>query len=208
MRSYRLPHGMDVFTLGCIGWTLVFQLGERSEAQAQGNQARIEEPHLEDIYIVRSVRESRTTLPTEFCAPTTTNFSAALEDQYTLRSTATAISDGRLIDSNAATVGTLHACFGRTSDPSVVNFYAEVVLDRTTFKGIGDCRLKYDFPEPGISSARCFLDLSGLPAAYAGGMLTSNSINSRKDLGMESDPPGYTQASVATVRLWRTRSGR
>jgi hypothetical protein len=97
---------MDVFTLGCIGWTLVFQLGERSEAQAQGNQARIEEPHLEDIYIVRSVRESRTTLPTEFCAPTTTNFSAAFEDQYTLRSTATASSDGRLIDSNAATVGT------------------------------------------------------------------------------------------------------
>jgi len=154
---------MDVFTLGCIGWTLVFQLGERSEAQAQGNQARIEEPHLEDIYIVRSVRESRTTLPTEFCAPTTTNFSAALEDQYTLRSTATAISDGRLIDSNAATVGTLHACFGRTSDPSVVNFYAEVVLDRTTFKGIGDCRLNMIFPNLASLRPDAFSICRGFP---------------------------------------------
>ncbi len=26
-----------------------------------------------------------------------------------------------------------------------------------------------------------------------------------KDVGLETDPPGYTQASIATIRVWKKR---
>jgi hypothetical protein len=57
----------------------------------------------------------------------------------------------------------------------------------------------------GLRVQRCFLELSDLPSGYVGGQLTSNTINSRKNLRDKSDPPGYTQASIATVRLWKRR---
>ena len=206
MRSYRLPHLTGVFALGCIVWVLGALLGDQLQVRAQGNQA--EEPQVEEIYILRSARESRTTTPTEFCARAKTNFDSYIEDEYTFRSTATRASDGRMVDTNAATTGSLHGCFGRTSDPATINFYAEGFLGPTAFKGIGECRSKVDFPEPGISLSRCFLDLSGLPATYVGGMLTTNSLNSLKRIGMETDPRGYTQVSIAAVRLWRKRTER
>jgi hypothetical protein len=41
-----------------------------------------------------------------------------------------------------------------------------------------------------------------------GGLLTTNSIGSLKDMGLETDPPGYTQSSIATIRVWKKRSQR
>jgi hypothetical protein len=68
----------------------------------------------------------------------------------------------------------------------------------------GQCtRLKTDFPEPGITVWTCFLELSGLKDPYKGGMLTTSTVDSRNPLGETSDPPGYTQPTIATVRLWR-----
>jgi hypothetical protein len=67
---------------------------------------------------------------------------------------------------------------------------------------------KRDFPEKGLIVYRCFLDLSGLPGGYVGGQLTTNTMYSRKILGMESDPGGYTQSSIATVRLWKKTDAR
>jgi len=79
-------------------------------------------------------------------------------------------------------------------------------LHTVTFTGRGECRLaKRDYPEPGIVVVRCFLELSDLPSGYVGGQLTTNTITSRIRLGDKSDPPGYTQPSIATVRLWRRR---
>jgi hypothetical protein len=52
---------------------------------------------------------------------------------------------------------------------------------------------------------RCYLDLTGLPPSFAGGRLTTNTIQTRALLGTASDPAGYTQPSIATVRLWRKR---
>lgn len=64
----------------------------------------------------------------------------------------------------------------------------------------GDYRTtKQDFPEPGISVMTC------VPDGYAGGQFATNTIQSRQLLGPVSDPPGYTQPSIATVRLWRKR---
>jgi hypothetical protein len=89
----------------------------------------------------------------------------------------------------------------------VVSFYGGGALGAVTFTGRGECRyVKQDYPEPGIAVLRCFLELSDLPKEYVGGLLTTNSITSSKNLlGEKTDPPGYTQSSIATVRLWRRR---
>ena len=111
-----------------------------------------------------------------------------------------------MINTNVNTIGSLHGCAGPTSDPTTLNFYAEGVLGNVPFTGTGDCRiLKQGFPEPGITGARCFLELRDLPTGYAGGMLTTNTVVSRNLIGENSDPPGYTQPSIATVRLWKRR---
>jgi hypothetical protein len=163
---------------------------------------------IESIYIARSMRESRIA-PTAFCAQTRIGFDrATFEDQYTFRSTATRSADGLMVDTNVNTIGRLHACFGSTSD-ATLNFYAEGVLGDVPFTGTGDCRaFKPDFPETGITVYRCFLELRDLPNGYVGGQLTTNSVVSRNAIGEQSDPPGYTQPSIATVRLWRRRPAR
>lgn len=72
--------------------------------------------------------------------------------------------------------------------------------------GRGQCRTtKRDFPETGITLFACQLDLTGLPPEYVGGQLTTNTLQSRTTLGSDTDPPGYTQPSIATIRLWKKR---
>jgi hypothetical protein len=161
---------------------------------------------IEEIYIARSWRESRET-PTDFCAQSHTNFDKLTsEDRYTFRSISIQPSNGRMIDNDVQTIGRLRACFGSTPDPKLQNFYAEGALGEVTFTGRGECLVyKNDYPEPGIVSLRCFLHLTGLPPPYVAGELTTNSIRSRNVLGGVSDPPGYTQPSIATIRLWKQR---
>jgi hypothetical protein len=177
----------------------------RSKAQHVASAAQTP---LEDIYIARSVRESHAA-PTAYCSRERAGFAAENEDQFTFRSVAVRTSDGRVVDSNVQTVGAIHACFGPTANPAIMNFYGEGSLADTAFQGRGECRVvRPDFPERGLTPLRCFLDLSGLPAAYVGGELTTNTILSRQALGLATDPPGYTQASIATIRLWRSRAER
>jgi len=64
---------------------------------------------------------------------------------------------------------------------------------------------KKDFPEPGLSVFRCFLEIQNLPEGYVGGQLTTNTVVSRRSIGEVSDPPGYIQPSIATIRLWKKR---
>ncbi len=174
-----------------------------------GGQAIAQAVNVEEIYVVRSVREARIT-PTEFCAKARTGMEhATLEDQFTFRSVATSISDGRLVDANVKTIGSIHDCFGPTTNPAIFDFYGDIVVGRTAFKGFGKCQLaKSDFPEQGLRVFQCFLDLADLPTEYIGGLLTTNSISSLKAFGTETEPPGYTQASIATIRLWKKRDAR
>jgi hypothetical protein len=170
---------------------------------AFANQAYAQSSQSEEIYVVRSVRESRAT-PTEFCARERTGFSPAVEDQYSFRSIALGPTSV-IVDANVKTIGDLHACFTSLSE-KLISFYAEGQLSGVAFKGLGDCRLvKPDFPEQGITTFRCWLDLSDLPAQYAGGLLATNSLASSKVIGTETAPEGYTQVSIATVRLWKKR---
>ncbi len=152
---------------GCMLWVLGALLGTESPLRAQNTEAS--QPavatEVEEIYIARSVRESRIP-PTEFCAKARTGVGdATSEDQHTFRSVATRTSDGRVLDANVKTIASIHSCNGRTANPAVFDFYGEIVLQGTAFKGLGDCRAtKTDFPEKGLIVYRCFLDLSGLPA--------------------------------------------
>lgn len=160
----------------------------------------------EDIIIARSWRESRIA-PTAFCTRHSVGFAnVRSEDRYTFRSVATRTTDGRVVDADAGSIGDLRACFGPTTDSATANFYAEGTLAGVVFVGRGLCTTtRRGFPEPGLNVIHCFLDLSGLPSAYVGGLLTTNTVNSRALLGGVSDPAGYTQPSIATIRLWRRR---
>lgn len=52
---------------------------------------------------------------------------------------------------------------------------------------------------------RCFLDLQELAPIYIGGQLTTNTVLSGVAVGETSDPTGYTQPSIGTVRPWKHR---
>jgi len=160
---------------------------------------------VEEIYVARSVPQS-TVQPTDFCAQERIGLGGVrAEGQFAFRSTTTQVSDGRMVDTNVKAIGSIHVCLGPIQNGDIYNWYAEGVLGSTSFKGNGECRRREaDFPEPGLRALSCFLDLSGLPNAYVGGLLTTNSMTSPKP-GLETDPPGYTQTSIATIRLWRKR---
>jgi hypothetical protein len=166
---------------------------------------------LEDIYILRSIREPQA--PTaDWCARSRTGFDpmpADAERFFSFWSVQSRAEDGRVVDAKAARVAELRGCFGPTDDRARQNFYAEVRLGALAFRGRGEClALMIDFPEPGLFPVRCQLVLSGLPAPFAGGLLTTNTITTKAPFGADSEPPGYTQASIATIRLWRARPGR
>lgn len=212
MLSCRVSHWINVNAFGCMLWALGVLPGTQSLARAQNTQKAgrtAQAAQVEEIYIARSVRESRVA-PTEYCAQAKTGFNSDyFEDQYTFRSTATRASDGRMVDANIKAIGSGHACFGRTVDPAILNFYLELQLGRIALRGIGDCRQsKSDFPERGLIALHCFLNLSDPLGRYVGGQLTTNSIKSLKDVGLETDPLGYTQPSIATIRLWKKRAER
>ncbi len=160
----------------------------------------------EEIYVARSLRESREQ-PSDFCTPARTGFGqASVEDVYSFWSVAVRGSDGRVTDARVQQVGDLRACFGPLSGGGGSFFYAEGSLAGATFTGRGDCRGSPDrSPREGIGITRCYMDLEALPDGYVSGRLTTNTINSRAGLGDRSDPPGFTQPSIATVRLWRAR---
>jgi hypothetical protein len=161
---------------------------------------------VEEIYLARSIRESQVK-PTEFCAPVRTGFADhSVEDRYSLQSVATRASDGLITNDNVNTIGHLRACFGPTSDPMTINFYAEGGLGGVNFTGKGEClTVKSNHPENGMEVARCFLELRDLPDGYVGGQLTTNTMRSRALIGPMTDPQGYTQMSIATIRLWKRR---
>ncbi len=115
-------------------------------------------------------------------------------------------SDGKVVDAKNTRAAELRACFGATSERALQNFYAEIKLGSMSFRGKGECRAAMvDFPQAGLFPVRCQLILSGLPAPYVGGLLTTNTMTSKAAYGGDTDPAGYTQASIATIRLWKSK---
>ena len=178
-----------------------------SQGAAQG-QPSGDASSVEDIYIARSWRESRVA-PTSYCDAARTGFAGSImEDRYTFHSVATRTSDGLITDADAGTIGELHACFGALpNDPASFNFYSQGSLGGVTFTGRGNClSTRENYPEPGVSGFRCYLDLTDLPPEYVGGQLATNTIvRALTAPAGTPDPPGYVQQSIATVRLWKRR---
>jgi len=177
-------------------------------AASSGNPVRAEQAALEDIYLLRSIREQHQ--PADgWCSSAKTGFEPFAKDAerfYSFWSLRLRPEDGRVVETRDKRVAELRGCFGATGEPPRQNFYAEVTLGALSFRGNGEClAIKIDFPAPGLFPVRCQLVLSGLPAPYVGGLLTTNTMTSKAAFGGDSDPPGYTQASIATVRLWKSR---
>lgn len=163
---------------------------------------------LEEIYILRSIREQHEPVAS-WCSSARAGFEPFPTDAerfFSFWSLGLRPADGRVVQTKDTRVAELHACFGATAEPARQNFYAEVKLGSISFRGNGEClALKINFPEAGLFPVRCQLVLSGLPAPYVGGLLTTNTVTSRAAFGGETDPPGYTQASIATIRLWKSK---
>lgn len=170
------------------------------------NERTVQAPSaIEDIYILRSLREERSA-PGSFCDAGKIGFTAAVEDRYSFKAVVTRESDGKVVDARMHNAGSLHACFDGIPRVQDTSFYAEGVMAGVSATGKGKCTaVAADFPEPGITTSRCFLVLSNLPPPYVSGLLTTNSIRSRQPIGDLTDPPGYIQPSIATIRLWRKR---
>ncbi|CAL74248.1 hypothetical protein; putative signal peptide [Bradyrhizobium sp. ORS 278] len=168
--------------------------------RAQGGENEVEE-----IYVGRTVRHGRV-VPSDFCAPTKTGFAPALEDQLSIHAVNVQASDGRMTGTSDKSIGEMRVCIGQAMDPTLLGIYTEAQLNGISFSGLGDCRLvRGNLPEEGILTHRCFLALSGLPDPYVGGFLISSSLYSKTPFGPESSPPGYAQAGIFIVRLWRKR---
>lgn len=163
---------------------------------------------LEEIYILRSIREPHAPAD-NWCSSTRSGFEPFAKDAerfFSFWSLRVQPEDGKVVQTQDRRVAELRACFGATSERARQNFYAEIQLGGISFRGSGEClALKTDFPETGLFPVRCQLVLSGLPAPYVGGLLTTNTMTSQAGFGGDTDPPGYTQASIATIRLWKSR---
>lgn len=166
---------------------------------------------LEEIYVLRSIREKQAPIA-DWCVSSRTGFEPFPSDPerfFSFWSVRSRPADGKVVDAKRKRVATLRACFGPTEERARQHFYAEVKLGAIAFRGKGEClALAIDFPETGLFPVRCQLILSGLPQPYVGGLLTTNTMTTRAAFGGDTDPPGYTQASIATIRLWRARPGR
>ena len=163
---------------------------------------------LEDIYILRSIREPREPVA-DWCSSARTGFEPFPKDAerfFSFWTVGVQPADGKVVQAKDTRAAELRACFGPTSEPARQNFYAEIKLGSISFRGNGEClAVKVDFPEAGLFPVRCQLILSGLPAPYVGGLLTTNTMTSKAAYGGDTDPPGYTQASIATIRLWKSK---
>ena len=162
----------------------------------------------EEIYVLRSIREEQRPAA-NWCAAERTGFApfaADAERFFSFWSLRLRPEDGQVVDTHDTRAGELRGCFGATDERARQNFYAEVRLGAVSFRGKGEClALSVDFPEPGLVPVRCQLILSDLPAPYVGGVLTTNTLTSNAPFGGDTDPAGYTQASIATIRLWKAR---
>lgn len=163
---------------------------------------------LEAIYVLRSIREPHASTAGG-CSAADTGFEPFPTDAerfFSFWSVRSRAEDGRVVDAKQARVAELRGCFGPTEDRARQNFFAEIALGAISFRGSGEClALGIDVPEAGLFPVRCQLVLSGLPAPFVGGLLTTNTITSKAIFGGDTDPSGYIQASMATIRLWKAR---
>jgi hypothetical protein len=163
---------------------------------------------VEELYVFRSIREKHEPVANG-CAADKTGFEPFPADAarfFSFWSVQLERESGRVLQPKNTRTAELRACFGPTAERARHKFHAQIELGAKSFRGDGECSaVNLDFPQAGLFPVHCWLVLSGLPAPYVGGLLTTNTLTSRAAYGAESDPPGYTQASLATIRLWKSK---
>ena len=200
----RSPRGGSIAAAAIVGVVMLLS----ASATPSGNAAAQPTAAPEEIYILRSIREQHEPVD-GWCSSARTGFEPFPTDAerfFSFWSLRLRPEDGRVVETKGMRVAELRACFGATSERARQNFYAEVNLGSISFHGNGEClAVGIDFPEAGLFPVRCQLVLSGLPPPYVGGLLTTNTMTSQAAFGGDTDPPGYTQASIATIRLWKAK---
>jgi len=163
----------------------------------------------EDIFVLRSERKERIT-QSSWCSKERAGFAplsapSLLEDRFNFWSVETRIADGRIANTHAANIGELRGCLGGTDKAGVLNFYLETTVNGLAVSGKGDCTLVLaDQPEKNMYVSRCTVPLKVTSDAYVGGLLVTSSMTTNEaTFGLQTNPPGYTQVSIATFRLWR-----
>jgi hypothetical protein len=162
----------------------------------------------EDIFVMRSRRDER--VPNSaWCSKERTGADPypsgyQLEDVVSMWSISVQAEDARTTSLETRQVGYLRTCLGTSADPKAASFYFEGKIGQISISGSGPCAVTgADFPQVGLSTASCRVIIRSVSAPYVGGQLTTNTLGSRAVLGGQTDPRGYTQQSVATLRLWR-----
>jgi hypothetical protein len=120
-RLIRPPRRGSIATAVIIGVVTLLSAG----AAPSGHAAPRAKAALEEIYILRSIREQREATA-DWCSSAKTGFEPFAKDAdrffsfWSLRLRA----DGRVIEAKDKRAAELRACFGATSEPARQNFYA------------------------------------------------------------------------------------
>ena len=188
MRSPPLVFAAASMFAVLLGWT-------PSAVTAEANP-----PFEELVYSLHSLRLSRQA-PTAACA--SAPFTPVVEDFFVFYTTETRASDGRIMNFSVHEVGSIVACFGLTSNPFVLNFYAPAIdINGISASGLGECNYMYlNTPAPGANYLRCYLRLT-VPG-FSGGFLATNTATGTEIVQSDVSNYGTHEASFAIVRLWR-----
>ena len=113
--------------------------------------------------------------------------------------------DGRVVEARQSRVAELRACFGSTDATDATGFHAEVrlvALHLPRRRRVPGARGR--FPAGRALSGA----LPARPGRTAGAVCRRAAHDQHDDqqgrLRGDTAPPGYTQASIATIRLWRS----
>ena len=174
----------------------------------QGEPPTGHDERFEEIYVLRSIRDRQEVQDGRCTAPAIgfDPYPTDADRRFSFWSVVSRPADGLIVDAANRRVAELRGCFGPTDDRTRQNFHAEIRMGSNIFRGRGECQaLLVNFPEEALIPVRCQIVLSDLPAPYIGGLLITNTLTSGAQYGGETSPPGYTQASIATIRLWKKR---
>jgi hypothetical protein len=156
---------------------------------------------LEEISVTRTIRTQFIQGATPVCSAAP--FPAVSEQHYDTWSLSLRTSDARVVKTHEKQVGRFMACFGSVNPTGAFAMYSTGTAGSLSYTVIGECRfMKSKAPAPKLLVLTCNGDLSGLPAEYVGGYLTTSSLapSGGKDA---VDVPGYLSTSVITMRLWK-----
>ncbi len=159
---------------------------------------------LEEIFVFRTTRTQHHQGGAPACA--SAPFHPVDNDYYALWSIGLQAADSRVVDTHERAVGGFSACFGPLARDRPLEMYATGSVAHIPWTGSGECLVTKAQPPVRTALAfTCRLALSGLPDAYAGGLVVSSTLAPfiSKTQSPSAHVPGYLSTSVVVMRLWK-----